>query len=144
MLTGPEFFTTFLYYFVCTTLIVLLVISRSMGISLESRFPYVIGILMGLVAGLIGAYLNRSVTFSTTLKGNSKTFKKTFEKTLSEMGFEQSGQMEDFTIYCKSSFKTLFAGRVLVKTEKDVVTIISRSSTVKRLQKQLNLKSNNF
>jgi uncharacterized protein YneF (UPF0154 family) len=143
MLTGPEFLTTFLYYFICTTLIVLLTISQGMGISLD-RFSYVIGMLMGLVAGLIGAYFNRSVTFSTPLKGNPKTFKRTFEKTLSDMGFELNGQMEDFTIYCKSPLKTLFAGRVLVKIEKDVVTIMSRSSTVKRLQEKLELKSNNF
>lgn len=140
MLTGPEFLTTFVYYFVCTTLIVLLVTSQGMGISLESRFPYVIGILVGLVAGAIGAYFNRSVTLATPFEDNPKTL----QKTLLEMGFEPNGQMTDFTIYSKSPFKSLFAGRVLVKIEKDAVTIISRSSTVKRLQDKLNLKSNNF
>ncbi|WP_206817250.1 hypothetical protein [Chroococcus sp. FPU101] len=139
MLTGPEFLTTFLYYFVCTALIVLLVISQGMGMSLD-RSSYVIGMIAGLVAGLLGAYFNRSVTFSTSFKGNAKTFQRKFQKTLSELGFEQNGQMEDFTIYRKS----LFAGRVFVKTEKDTVTIMSRSSIVKRLQQELNLKSNNF
>ncbi|PSF33029.1 hypothetical protein C7H19_20740 [Aphanothece hegewaldii CCALA 016] len=138
MLTGPEFLTTFLYYFVCTALIVLLVISQGMEMSLD-RSSYVIGMSAGLVAGLVGAYFNRSVTFSSSFKGNEKNFLKTFQKTLAEMGFEQNGQMEDFTIYTKS----LFAGRVFVKTEKNTVTIVSRSSTVKRLQEELNLKSNN-
>lgn len=139
MLTGPEFLTTFLYYFVFTTLIVLLVLSQGMGMSLD-RSSYVIGMIAGLVAGLVGAYFNRSVTFSTSFKGNANTFERKFQKILSELGFEQNGQMEDFTIYRKS----LFTGRVFVKTEKNTVTIISRASIVKRLEDALNLKSNNF
>lgn len=139
MLTGPEFLTTFLYYFVCTALIVLLVLSQGMGMSLD-RSSYVIGMIAGLVTGLVGAYFNSSVTFSTSFKGNANTFERKFQKILSELGFEQNGQMEDFTIYRKS----LFTGRVFVKTEKNTVTIISRASIVKRLEDALNLKSNNF
>lgn len=143
MLTGPEFLTTFLYYFVCTTLIGLLVISQGMEISLD-RFSMLSCGSVGLVAGLLGAYFNRSVTLSTPIQGNAKIWMKNVQKTLSEMGFEPNGQIEDFTIYRKSPLKTLFSGRVLVKSEKNEMTIISRSSTVKRLQEVLNLKSNNL
>jgi hypothetical protein len=138
MLTGPEFLTTFLYYFVCTTLIVVLVMSQGMGVSLESHFPYSMGMLTGLIAGAIGAYFNRNVTLSLPVTGDRKTFSKLLEKTFLEMGFTAGEQIEDFTVYCKSPLKTLFAGRILVKVEKDTVTLISRSSTVKRLQEQLN------
>ncbi|MEM8777793.1 MAG: hypothetical protein AAGF26_02745 [Cyanobacteria bacterium P01_G01_bin.49] len=128
----PGVTITFLYYFSMTTLIAIFVISQGMGVSLESQFPYQIGILLGLIAGLIGAYVNRSVTLTLTAK-NRKTFLPNLEKTLTELGFSQRSQAEDYTIYSKAGLSSLFSGKILLKVEKKSVTLVGRSRNIKSL-----------
>lgn len=134
MVQGPSFLVTFLYYFATTTLIVLLLTSQGMGISLETKVPYQLGTLCGLIAGLIGAYFNRSVTHSITFS-DRKAFNEQLEASLTQMGFEQKTQLEDFTVYTKSAFGKTLAGKILVKIEKNSATIIGRSSKIRRLIK---------
>lgn len=129
---GPGFLVTFLYYFSSTTLIVIFVTSKGIGMSLETGLPYQFGILFGLVAGLLGAYFNRSATISVSFR-NKKTFIKTLEQALSEMGFQKKSQLEEFAVYQKSAISTLFSGKVLVQIDQNSATIIGRSSNIKRL-----------
>ncbi len=133
---GPGFLVTFLYYFSSTTLIVMFVTSKGIGMSLETGLPYQFGILFGLVAGLVGAYFNRSATISVSFR-NKKTFIKTLEQALSEMGFQKKSQLEEFAVYEKSAIRTLFSGKVLVQIDQNSATIIGRSSNIKRLSQRI-------
>ncbi len=133
---GPGFLVTFLYYFSSTTLIVMFVTSKGIGMSLETGLPYQFGILFGLVAGLLGAYFNRSATISVSFR-NKKTFIKTLEQALSEMGFQKKSQLEEFAVYEKSAIRTLFSGKVLVQIDQNSATIIGRSSNIKRLSQRI-------
>ena len=130
---GPNFAVTFLYYFSMTTLIVVLVSAGEMGMSLAEKSPYQLGTLCGLVAGIVGAYLNRSATISTAFQ-NQKTFTQQLEKALAQMGFEKKTQLDDFTVYGKSTLSTLFSGKIFLKIEENSATISSRSSNLKRLK----------
>ena len=136
MLQGPGFLVTFLYYFSSTTVIVMFVTSKGVGMSLETGLPYQFGILFGLVAGLLGAYFNRSATISVSFR-NKKTFIKTLDQVLSEMGFEKKSQLEEFAVYQKSAIRTLFSGKVLVQIDQNSATIIGRSSNIKRLSQRI-------
>ena len=134
---GPGFLVTFLYYFSSTTLIVMFVTSKGIGMSLETGLPYQFGILFGLVAGLLGAYFNRSATISVSFRNKKKTFIKTLEQALSEMGFQKKSQLEEFAVYEKSAIRTLFSGKVLVQIDQNSATIIGRSSNIKRLSQRI-------
>lgn len=95
-----------------------------MGLSLTTPFPYQLGSLVGLIAGLLGAYYNRSLSTSIPFT-HKKTFLQTLNKTLSEMGYQQQGQLEDCIVYQKS--QRPFSGKLLVKIEDKSATIIGRS-----------------
>ncbi len=132
MLQVPGFWLTFLYYFSVTNLIVILVVSQGMGINFNDRILYQIAIFLGLIAGLIGAKFNRSVTISASF-ANKKKFSKILNETLSQMGFEPKSQLENFTVYEKSSWKSLFTGKIFVQIEAKSATIIGRSNIIKKL-----------
>lgn len=132
MLQVPGFWLTFLYYFSVTNLIVILVVSQGMGIGFHERILYQIAVFLGLIAGLVGAKFNRSVTISASFS-NKKTFSKILNETLSQMGFEPKSQLEDFTVYQKLTWKTLFTGKIFVRIENKSATIIGRSSIIKKL-----------
>ena len=136
MLQGPGFLVTFLYYFSCTIVIVVLVTSQGLGVSLDAALPYQLGSLLGLIAGVIGATVNRSVTLSTSFN-NKQLFLHSLNEILSEMGFEESTPREDYLIYQKSSFRTLFSGKILVHLNQNSVTIIGRSSNITQLSQKL-------
>ena len=127
---------TFLYYFSMTTLIVLLVMSQGMGVSLNSQIPYQLGISLGLITGVMGAYFNRSVTLTLKIK-NPQTFMKQLESTLATLGFENASQVDDYTIYSRAGFSSLFSGKILVKIEPKSAILIGRSRNIKSLQRIL-------
>ena len=135
---GPGFLVTFLYYFSLTTLIGVLVSSQGLGMKLDTAIPYQIGTLLGLVSGLVGAIFNRSATFSIPV-ADQKVFTQILDRALSELGFEKKTQLEEFTVYEKSAFKTLFSGKVLVKIDQDSATISSRSSNISSLKKMISI-----
>lgn len=136
MTAGPGFFTTFLYYFVGTTLIVAVVSSQGIDLDLASADPYRIGIPFGLAAGLIGAYFNRSETVLIPFK-NKKTFTKELAAALTELGFQEATQLEAGTVYQRPALSKFFSGQVLVQIEKDSATIAGRSSIIRALRKRL-------
>lgn len=136
MIPGPDFWPTFLYYFVGTTLIVALVTSQGLGLELGTRVPLQVGMLIGLVAGLAGAYWNRSIEVCVTFRDRA-VFIETLERSLAEMGFEAKSELDEFVVYEKSALSTLFAGRIFLRVEKNRATIAGRASNVRRLQQQL-------
>lgn len=132
MLQVPGFWLTFLYYFSVTNLIVILVVSQGMGIGFDEQILYQIAVFLGLIAGLVGAKFNRSITISASF-ANQKKFSKILNETLSQMGFEPKSQLEDFTVYEKSTWKSWFSGKIFVRIEAKSATIIGRSNMVKKL-----------
>ena len=141
MLQPPEFSLTFFYYFSVTNLIVVIVFSQRMGISWLDPSIYQLGILIGIITGILGANFNRNVTVTAPVQGK-KVFLRTLNEILAEMGFEAKSELEGFTVYQKSTLATLFSGRVFVKIEGKLATIIGRASTIRKLAKS-KLKINN-
>jgi len=132
---GPGLLPTFLYYFVATTLIVAIAVSQGTGTSLETGDPYQVGIVFGLLAGAFGAYFNRYVMIAIPLK--TKAEKRHLSHTLSAMGYVETNQLEDVTVYERSALGKFFSGKFLVQIEQDTATISGRSSRIKALQKRL-------
>lgn len=134
MLQLPGFWLTFLYYFAVTNLIVAITVSQGMGISWQDKSIYQLGVLLGLIAGLLGAKFNRNITINKDFK-NDKTLVKTLNKSLAEMGFQAKSELDDFTVYEKSNFGSIFAGKVFVKIDKNLkcVTIAGRANLIKKL-----------
>lgn len=141
MPTGPGLRFTFLYYFSTTILIVLLVMSQGLGVSLETKYPYQMGILLGIITGVLGAYFNHHSSIEVEI-ANNKQFKHNLSQILSEMGFEEMTE-EGMMIYRQSSLKNLFSGQIFVKIEKQEATLSGRSRTLKKLQKRLKNESSN-
>ena len=136
MQLGLGFWATFYYYFTGMTLIVAFLASQVLGLSLTQPFPYRYGITIGLIAGLVGAYFNRSMTLSLEFK-NKKAFTNTLNTSLSEMGFEPKSELDDFVVYQRPALRNLFSGKVFVKIENGMATIISRASIIRRLRQKI-------
>ena len=50
------------------------------------------------------------------------------------MGFSPQQDIDEFSVYRKSGLATLFSGRVFLKFEGKIATIIARSVVVKQLE----------
>jgi uncharacterized membrane protein YraQ (UPF0718 family) len=136
MPSGPGFFFTFLYYFSCTSLIVIFVTWQGLGVNLDTALPYQFGSLLGLLAGLWGAYFNRSLSLNTTFS-NQKAFLKNLNENLNSLGFQEQEKREELTIYSKSGLSNWFAGQILLQIDEKSATIIGRSSYIRRLRHRL-------
>ncbi len=139
-LPGPGVGFTFLYYFSMTIVIIVVAGSQGLHLSVGSVQLYRYGILLGLLAGGIGTYFNRTVSFDITSQDQSALNAQLVE-TLAELGFEldvdaTEGQ-ENYTIYSRSGLARLFSGKVFVGMRSHPLQIVSRASTIRRLQRQL-------
>lgn len=133
---GPGFAPTFLFYFVGTTFISAFVINKSVGADLELANPLQAGILFGLTAGLVGAYFNSHQTINLPIK-NRGAFLKKLNDLLQQLGYEESGQIDEFKVYSRPLPSSLFSGKLFVQIEKDNATISGRASKIRLLQKQM-------
>lgn len=136
---GPGFVSTFLYYFVTTTLVATIVASKGLGLGVSTGIPQQLGLLLGLFAGTLGGYLNRTVSTSVDFK-NKKEFKKTLESVLDDMGYSHVQEEEDddgVLVYKRSPIRQLLSGKVFVKFEENDVTIASRSIHLRGLRRRL-------
>lgn len=136
MSPGPGFLPTFLYYFVCTSVITVLVISQQGGISLSDGALYRASSLMGLGLGLIGAYFNRSKLISISFQ-DKKIFQARLNQVLAELGYEEKSQMEEFTVYERPNFQGVLSGKIFVQIEQDSASIAGRASKVATLGRKL-------
>lgn len=137
---GPGFGSTFLYYFVTTTIIMTAVALRATPLSLESGMPQACGAIMGLLGGLLGGYLNRTTTFTVASTKPAKTVA-TLKAILADMGYElseESDQLEgDILLYQRSGLRALLSGNVFLDLEKRQVTVAARASSLKSIQLKL-------
>ncbi len=139
MQAGPGFLPTFLYYFVGTTLIVVLLIHQGVGNSAladGSGNPFTVGILFGLLAGGVGAYFNRHELLTIPI-ANQKTFAQKLNTVLAEMGFSEADRVEQVTVYERPIPSGFFSGKLFVHLEKESLTLSGRSRLVRSLQRQL-------
>lgn len=139
MQSGPGFLPTFLYYFVGTTFIVVLLIDQGVGNSAladSSGNPFSIGILLGLLAGGVGAYFNRHEVVTIPIK-NQKAFAQKIHAALAEMGFAEAAQVEQITVYERPIPSRFFSGKLFVQLEKETATLSGRSRLLRSLQKRL-------
>lgn len=137
MPSGPGFTVTFLYYFVSTALLGAFISSQALSISLSSRIPFQIGIVLGAIGGGVATYFYRSVTIELPIQG-SKLFMNRLNQTLVAMGFASQSELDEgITVYQKSNMGNLLVGSVYVQVGTDSVTLMSRAITIRRLQKQL-------
>ncbi|MEM9214783.1 MAG: hypothetical protein AAGD25_10595 [Cyanobacteria bacterium P01_F01_bin.150] len=137
---GPGFASTFLYYFVTTTIIMTAIALRATGLGLDSGFPQQFGLLIGLLGGMAGGYFNRTTTFSVSSASPTKLLK-LLETILADMGYEVSEESErfddDIALYQRSGLRSFFSGNVFVQIEKRQITVAARSISLKRIQAAL-------
>lgn len=129
---GPGLLLTFAYYFSTATLLADLVLAQQLHLSINSPFTLQLSLIVGMATGLIGLYMNRSQTLQFTIR-NQKRFKNQFESTLEQLGFDTKTDEEDYTIYTNSGWQRWFAGKILVKIERQSVVIVSRASNIRQL-----------
>lgn len=132
---GPGYMPTFLYYFVVTTFIVVFVVQQG-GEALQIANPFQIGMFFGLAAGFLGARFNSSQTISLPVK-NRGAFQKQLLKTLNDWGYQESSELNGFTVYERSGLSKFFSGKIFVQLDKNTATIAGRASKIRPLQKQL-------
>ena len=137
---GPGFASTFLYYFVTTTIIMTAIALRATGLSLDSGFPQQFGLIAGLLGGLAGGYFNRTTTFSVASAKPAKLLT-TLQDILNEMGYElseDSDRLDDnISLYQRSGLSAFFSGNVFLQIEDRQVTVAARSMSLKRIQSAL-------
>ncbi len=139
MQSGPGFWPTFLYYFVGTTFIVVLLINQGVGDTVltdGSGNPFTVGILFGLLAGGVGAYFNRHELLTIPI-ANQKAFAPKMNAVLTEMGFTEADQIEGVSVYERPIPSRFFSGRLFVQLENETATLSGRSRLVRSLQKRL-------
>lgn len=137
---GPGLASTFLYYFVVTTIIMTAIASRATSLSLDSGLPQQLGVGIGLLGGAIGSYFNRTTSF-TMASTTPKTLVKSLKTILTDMGYELSEDRDrlddDILLYQRSGFSALFSGNVFLQLEERSITVAARSSCINRIQKAL-------
>ena len=137
---GPGFASTFLYYFVTTTIIMTAIALRTTGLSLDSGLPQQFGLIVGIVGGLTGGYLNRTTTFSVVSTNPTKLLK-SLKQILAEMGYELSEETdlldENISLYQRSGLRAFLSGNVFLQVEEQQVTVAARSISIKRIQSAL-------
>lgn len=139
MQSGPGFVPTFLYYFVGTLLIVLLVISQGISDPQQQALlgnPLPVALLLGLVAGGLGAYFNGYEQMELPIKNRGADLK-ALNQALATLGYSQSQAVEQVKIYERSLPGGFLAGKVLVQTQDKSISISGRASRIRALKKML-------
>lgn len=135
-MAGPGFVPTFLYYFVGTTFIAVFVISQGAENGLGLGNPWQVAIVFGLVSGLAGGYVNSHKTIALPIK-NKGAFLKKLKDTLTAMGYAETSQLDEVTVYERSGLSKLLSGKLFVQLDKETATLSGRSTQINTLQKQL-------
>ncbi|MGB0562765.1 MAG: hypothetical protein ACPGVO_13325 [Spirulinaceae cyanobacterium] len=133
---GPGLLLTFLYYFSTATLIADLALSQQFKLGVNDRATLQLSLFVGIATGLVGLYMNRSRTLNFTV-GNQRRFTSQLETALAEMGFGNKEDGEDYTIYSQSGWQRWFGGKILVKIERQAVTITSRADNIRQLEPRM-------
>ncbi|MBL1173868.1 hypothetical protein [Pantanalinema sp. GBBB05] len=132
---GPGYVPTFLYYFVVTTFIVVFIVQQG-GEELQIANPFQIGMFFGLTAGFLGARFNSSQTISLPVK-NKGAFQKQLLQALNSWGYQETSELNGFTVYQRAGLSQFFSGKIFVQLDKNTATIAGRASKMRSLQQQL-------
>jgi hypothetical protein len=133
---GPGVAATFLYYFSGTAVVLALVVSRALGLGVDTGLPQQFGAIGGLIAGIVGTYFNRTITFTLPIQ-SEKQFLNFLESVLTERGYALVEEVEGVRVYQRSSFSQWFSGRVFVQIEGAQATLASRAVTIRSLKQVL-------
>ncbi len=138
MNAGPGLWTTFLYYFVMTTLIGSVTASQALETSPTSPIAVQIGTVLGGLAGILGTYFNRSLTWELPIQGQ-KSFWNRLEQILAELNVERLPESEEeeeanVRIYRRSGRGSWFAGRLYVQVEGEQAQFLGRASLIRKLK----------
>jgi hypothetical protein len=138
MQSGPGTLPTFLYYFVGTTFITVLLMNQGAGDTAlgSSGNPFTAGILFGLLAGGVGTYFNRHELLTLPVK-NQKTFTQKLNTVLTEMGFTEADPVEAVKVYERPIPSRFFSGKLFVQMENETLTLSGRSRLVRSLKQRL-------
>lgn len=131
---GPGYMPTFLYYFVVTTFIVVFIVQQG-GEELQIANPFQIAMFFGLAAGFLGARFNSSQTISLPVK-NKGAFQKQLLQALNNWGYQETSELNGFTVYQRSGLSQFFSGKIFVQLDKNTATIAGRASKMRSLQQQ--------
>jgi hypothetical protein len=138
---GPGFTPTFLYYFVSTSLVMSLVISKGMHLPIATGYPQQLGIVAGLIAGGLGGYFNRSASITVSAPDTQKLLK-SLDATLTELRYRkladtEETQDETVLVYERLNFARLFSGQVYLAIEQDGIIVATRFGQLRQIQKAL-------
>lgn len=138
MQSGPGTLPTFLYYFVGTTFIVVLLINQGVGETTlgSSGNPFTVGVLFGLLAGGVGTYFNRHELLTMPIK-NQKAFAQKLTTVLAEMGFTEADSVEAVKVYERPIPSRFFTGKLFVQLDNETATLSGRSRLVRSLKQKL-------
>jgi hypothetical protein len=134
---GPGVVPTFLFYFVGATFIVVFVLSEGLK-GVEIGNPYAIAIWFGVAAGAMGAYFNSHQSISTHIHNRSAFFKSLLDS-LTQMGYAETAQIDNLTIYERPMPGRFLSGSLLVQVEDNTATIAGRSSIIRGLRKRMKI-----
>ncbi|NEO88196.1 MAG: hypothetical protein F6J87_28655 [Spirulina sp. SIO3F2] len=129
---GPGLLLTFFYYFSTATLLADVVLAQQLHLGMNNQATLQLSLLVGTMTGLLGLYMNRSSTLNFKI-GNKRRFQTQLSTALTELGFEDQVDEDDFTIYSQSGWQRWFSGKILVKIERQSVTIVGRASNIRQL-----------
>jgi hypothetical protein len=141
MQSGPGFAPTFLYYFVSTTLITLLVISQGLPDPQQQEVlgnPFPVALLLGVLAGGLGAYFNAYEQIELPIKNRGGDLK-TLTQTLTDMGYAEVKEVEQVKVYERSFPSNIFAGKLLVEFQEKSVLISGRANRIRTLKKSFKI-----
>lgn len=137
-LQGIGTWTTFVYYFTCTTLLIAFVTSQGLHLSLATPAPYRYGLLLGVPAGLLGVYFNRTVVWQTPVE-NVQAFQSQLEQALADIGFDlvATPQTSDYRVYTRPAFGNFLSQRIRVQFQAGQAAIAGRAAHLRRLRAKL-------
>ncbi len=133
---GPGFVPTFLFYFVGTACITAFVLTQGLDPNQTEINPFQVDLVLGVLAGLVGAYFNSHRTLTLPVK-NRGAFLKRLKEAVSQLGFEQTGELDEFTVYERPAPSNFFSGKLFVSLDKSEATISGRSSIIRAVEKRL-------
>lgn len=136
MQAGPNFLSTFIYYFATTAIVITGIVSQATGLPIATGIPQQIGSLGGALAGLAGVYFNRSVSIVVPFL-EEKKFLVELETLLTTLGYQLQAEGEGVRVYARSGVSKWLSGRIFLKFEGQEATIASRAVQMRKIEPEI-------
>lgn len=138
MIQGPGYAVTFLYYFVITAVIGLVLGHQGMEIGWRDPLLYRVAVPFALFAASIGAYINHNTLMTIPTNKQSATAKQ-LQTILQNRGYEVIDSELGVTTYSRAGLSKFLAGQVFVQIEPRQILLSGRAKLLQAIEKQLNL-----